>query len=162
MLQQAANSHWAINQGSSFPYLTGVSNTEPQGTVNIVLQLGIPTITVDGITTLLDAAPEIHDGHTFLPIRPVVLALGGSLTYDPASKQLTITCNGTTIVLVIGRATATVNGQAQTLDAAPYVSNGRTMLPLRFIAQNLGCQVAWDGATRQATVSYPQSLFSGS
>jgi uncharacterized protein len=31
---------------------------------------------------------------------------------------------------------------------------GRTMLPLRFIAETLGCQVEWDAATRRVTITY--------
>jgi hypothetical protein len=40
---------------------------------------------------------------------------------------------------------AQINGQSKTMDAPPFVSaTGRTMLPLRFIAENLGCEVKWE------------------
>ncbi|MGB9808516.1 MAG: stalk domain-containing protein [Caldanaerobacter sp.] len=32
--------------------------------------------------------------------------------------------------------------------------NGRTMLPLRFVAENLGCDVQWDGTTKTITITY--------
>jgi hypothetical protein len=35
------------------------------------------------------------------------------------------------------------------------VVNGRTVLPLRFVAENLGCAIGWDGATQTITLTYP-------
>lgn len=39
-----------------------------------------------------------------------------------------------------------------TLQASPYVVNGTTMVPLRFVTEQLGASVQWDGATQQITV----------
>ncbi|MGE5422671.1 MAG: copper amine oxidase N-terminal domain-containing protein, partial [Ignavibacteriales bacterium] len=67
-----------------------------------------------------------------------------------------------TIELWTGRATARVNGVNRLIDSTnnkvkPYVvPPGRTMLPLRFIAENLGCDVKWDPKTKQITITYPK------
>jgi hypothetical protein len=53
--------------------------------------------------------------------------------------------------LVIGSATAQVNGQSVAMDVAPEIIGGRTMVPLRFLAGFLGAQVAWDPAAREVT-----------
>ena len=42
---------------------------------------------------------------------------------------------------------------AKALDAAPIIRQSRTMLPVRFVAENLGAAVAWDGATSTATIT---------
>jgi len=59
---------------------------------------------------------------------------------------------GTELKLTIGKLTGYVNGTAKTLDAAPVIKSGRTMLPVRFVAENLGGTVGWDGATSSVTI----------
>lgn len=58
----------------------------------------------------------------------------------------------TEIKMTVGSMTATVNGEVKTLDAAPIIVNSRTMLPVRFVAENLGATVAWDAATQTVTI----------
>ena len=61
----------------------------------------------------------------------------------------------TTVKLTIGSTTAYINGEAQTLDAAPINRNNRTMLPVRFLANAFGISgdgIKWDAATRTATL----------
>lgn len=55
------------------------------------------------------------------------------------------------IKLTIGKKSATVNGKAMILDVAPYVSGGRTLVPLRFIGDNLGAEIKWEPKTQKIT-----------
>jgi len=55
--------------------------------------------------------------------------------------------------MTIDALTATVNGESRTLDAAPIIRNSRTMLPVRFVAENLGATVGWDDATKTVSVN---------
>ena len=57
------------------------------------------------------------------------------------------------IKMTIGDMNGYVNGEVKTLDAAPVIRQDRTMLPVRFVAENLGASVAWDGATGTATIT---------
>ena len=127
--------------------------------VVVVLTIGSSVMTVNGAQTEVDpglgTTPVLEQGKTFLPIRTLVEALGGTISYDTSSKAVSISLDEQIIKLTIGSTAATVNGQSQTLDVAPFVSKtGRTMLPLRFIGSNLNSQVAWDSATKQITVTY--------
>lgn len=47
----------------------------------------------------------------------------------------------------------TVNGQAKKMDAKPFISNSRTLVPLRFIIEAIGGDVQWDGDSRLVTVN---------
>lgn len=60
------------------------------------------------------------------------------------SKTLTITKNGVTTT--------------RTLDVAPYIKDGRTMLPLRYVAESLGYDVLWNPDTRIASFSNNNTL----
>jgi len=54
---------------------------------------------------------------------------------------------------VIGHANYTLNGQIVTMDAAPYISNGRTLIPVRYLADILNAQTNWDGNAHTVTVT---------
>lgn len=56
------------------------------------------------------------------------------------------------IILTIGAKTALVFGQTKTKDVAPKIVNNRTMLPARFVAENLGADVLWDGEKELVTI----------
>lgn len=54
----------------------------------------------------------------------------------------------TSIVLIIGNKTAFVNGNAVRLDVPAMIESGRTLVPLRFISENLQKQVEWDNTSK--------------
>jgi hypothetical protein len=125
----------------------------------IVLQVGQSTFTVNGFRNTLDSPPIIKNGRTLLPIRPIVEALGGTISWDGNEKKVTVTLGSTTIELWIGKNTARVNGADTPIDSTnskvvPEIINGRTMLPLRFVTENLGCQLQWDPNTQTITITY--------
>jgi hypothetical protein len=64
----------------------------------------------------------------------------------PAGDELTLV----DLVLTIDNAVATVGGANVPLDAAPFIADGRTMVPFRFIGEALGAEVDWDADTRTA------------
>ena len=69
---------------------------------------------------------------------------------DPTPPREVV--KATEIKMTINSKTAYVNGEAKTLDAAPIIKNSRTLLPVRFLAENLGASVEWNDATKTATL----------
>lgn len=60
-----------------------------------------------------------------------------------------------TVEFVIDAKTYTVNGVEKSMDVAPYIQDGRTMLPVRFVAEALGVSednIIWDAATKTVTI----------
>ena len=120
----------------------------------IVLTIGSDIVTIDAKATTVDAAPEIVDGRTFVPIRFIAETFGSTVTWLPETKGVTIVLGDTTIGLQIGNATAVINGTIIALDAAPYIKNSRTMVPLRVITESFGGNVAWDPINHIITITY--------
>jgi hypothetical protein len=123
----------------------------------ISLQVGSPRMTVNGLVKAIDAQgtkPLITNGTTMVPIRAIVESLGGSVGWDTAARRLDIRLGSRTVSMWVGKTTATVNGSSKTLTTAPAIIGGRTMIPLRFAAENLGCLVGWDQPSRGVTVVY--------
>ena len=109
----------------------------------------------------MDAAPIIKESRTLLPIRYVAEALGAVVQWDAVERKVTITFKETTIELWIDKNTALVNGEYKLIDPTNpkvvpvIIPPGRTMLPIRFIAENLGCRVDWDPALKEVKITYP-------
>jgi len=61
--------------------------------------------------------------------------------------------NVSTIKIYVGKVSGTINGKNVSLDQAPVVINGRTMVPIRFISEAFGAKVDWDGTTRAVTIN---------
>ncbi len=111
------------------------------------------TASVNGERKVLDAAPIIRNSRTMLPVRFVAENLGGAVGWDDATKTVSVKSADTTIEIVIGATTAKVNGKEITLDSPAFIENSRTYLPVRVVAENLGAAVAWDDATKTATLT---------
>jgi uncharacterized repeat protein (TIGR02543 family) len=136
-----------------------VSYVQPQAKQSymVVLKVGNPTITVNGTSEKIDAQgskPIIKDGRTLLPIRTLIESLGGTVEWNGKEQKATITLNGHSMVLWIGKTTALVDGSKATLDVAPLIINGRTYIPLRFVSEHLGGSVNWDDKTQTVTIYY--------
>ena len=124
---------------------------EPQKIV-VVVQVGSDIMTVNGKAVQIDAAPEIKNGRTFLPLRAIAEALGATVTWVPETKGITVVLGDTQIGLQVDNNTAVINGNVISIDA-PYIKNGRTMVPFRVIAEAFGADVQWDGTTKTVTVT---------
>lgn len=130
------------------------------GTISIKLQIGNPVYSINQENLSMDAPPVIFEGRTLMPIRYVVEALDGTVNWDDNTKKVTVILGDQHIETWIGNSQAKVNSIEKAIDpdnpnVCPMImSPGRTMLPLRFITENLGCQVDWDDATRGITITY--------
>lgn len=125
------------------------------------LQIGNRTMWVNGSEQEIDVPPQIVEGRTLLPIRWVAEPLGATVGWDGNEKKVTVTLKDTVIELWIGKNIARVNGVDTPIDpgnpkVVPMVISGRTMLPVRFVAENLGCKVDWDPETKTVTITYPK------
>jgi hypothetical protein len=123
----------------------------------ISLQVGSPRMTVNGVVRAIDVQgtkPLISKGTTMVPIRAIVESLGGSVGWDAATRRLDIRIGSRTVTMWVGKTTATVGGRSMTMSTAPAIIGGRTMIPLRFTAESLGCLVGWDEPTRSVTLVY--------
>lgn len=126
------------------------------------LQIGSKTMYVNDLPQEIDVSPIIIEGRTYLPIRYVVEPLGAEVNWDSNERKVTISLKEKVIELWIGKNKGRVNGIETPIDpnnpkVVPLIIQGRTMLPIRFVAENLGCKVDWDPNTKTITITYPSS-----
>lgn len=117
---------------------------------------------VNGKLQTMDAAPVNMQGRTVLPIKYVASPIGAVVNWNDAERKVTISLNSKIIELWINSNIARINGQEVLIDpnnptVTPVIlPPGRTMLPLRFIAESLGSSVEWSQSTQEAKVTYPK------
>ena len=121
-----------------------------------------PAVMVNGeVVDFPDAAPQIVEGRTFIPLRATFTALGFAdedITWDAEKRTATAVKGDLTVTLTEGEKAVTVTKgeESETVetDAAAYVdaATGRTLVPLRFVAQAAGCNVGWDSNARTAII----------
>ncbi len=105
-----------------------------------------------GVAKVMDVAPYIKNDRTYVPMRYLGEILGAEVVWDDAARTVTLTRGDTTVVFTIGSTTYTVNGEAKTADVAPEITNSRTMLPARYVAEAFGAIVGWDAATQTVLI----------
>ena len=117
-------------------------------TVNVQAKSEIK-VRVNDRTVAMDTNPYISGNHTLVPIRFVATVLNfDDISWSEAEKAVTIKDNGTEIHLQIDNDSAWVNGMETKLGTPARIKNNRTYIPVRFVAENMGAEVSWDGENR--------------
>ena len=102
------------------------------------------SVTVNGQTATFNPPPIERAGRVFVPLRGVFERLGASVVYQDG--VINATGNNRTISLRIGSTTAAINGEAKTIDVAPFIIGASTYVPLRFVSEALGAGVNYDSS----------------
>jgi len=111
-------------------------------------------ITIDGKTVATDVAPFIDaNNRTMVPVRFITESLGAEVKWEPNTRTVTVLKGSDTIVLVIDSRTITFNGTDSTMDTAAIIRDGRTFVPVRYIAEAMGLGVDWSATTRTVVLT---------
>ena len=136
---------------------------------NSLVTAAVAKLSIDGqavdLTGDIPAVVQNINGQgcTMVPFRAVGEALGATVLWSQENRQAILRKGDVTVVLTLGSATAMVNGSATPLPdgvSANMLSlqgsnDGRTMIPLRFVAEHLGTQVDWVPEEYAVRISRP-------
>lgn len=114
------------------------------------------TVKVNGNNIVSDTPAVLVNNSTMLPLRAVSNALGvknSEIQWNDSSKSIEIRSGGKYIFLAVGASGAIVDDTMITLNTAPYIQNGRAMVPVRFVSEALGAKVAWDGNSKTVSIT---------
>ncbi len=107
---------------------------------------------LNGTALAFDQEPVAENGTTLVPLRVIFEALGATVDWGNDTQTVTAVKDNTTVKLTIGSNVLTKNGEAIALNAPARIEGGRTMVPVRAIAEAFGCDVDWDSVTRSVII----------
>lgn len=131
--------------------LPGAASAHESGKL-IYLPIGQQQVTVNGVASSLDVPAQILADRTMVPVRFVSETIGAEVGWDNTDRKVTITMGSRMVEAWVDKSEAKVNGQAVALDVPPRIVSDRTLVPLRFVSENLGLVVGWDNANRAVYV----------
>jgi hypothetical protein len=150
--------------GSSSSSTTWTDKYTPEAMTKIVLTsfvIGTDTYTVkDGDTKTIktmDVAPYVKNDRTYMPVRYVANSLGvpdENISWDDSTQTVTIAKDKKVVKLTVDDPVMLVDNNPVQMDVAPeIVPPGRTMLPLRYVAEGLGADVQWNEENQEVTIT---------
>lgn len=130
-----------------------LEDVEAAEKVTISFNVGSSIVNINGEDVEVEKPYVVGEGVTLVPIRVISESFGAEVKWDGETKTVTVIDGETTIVVTVGSKIATVNGEEKELEEAPELTeNGFTMIPLRFISENLGAEVGYVQETQAITV----------
>ena len=110
-------------------------------------------VILNGRRLSFDVPPQIINDRTLVPLRTIFEALGATVDWNEDTQTVTAKKDNTVVSLTIGNTSPTINGQVITIDQPGIIRNGRTLVPLRFVAESFGVTVDWDAAARTVNIT---------
>lgn len=118
-----------------------------------VTPMPVDTVYLEDGDVKFDTPPVIKGDRILIPVRAISEAMGADVLWDGEARTVTIVKEEITILFYIDEGTVFVNGVETEIDVPGNIMNSRTMVPLRFIAEQLGLKVIWDSETETAILS---------
>ena len=121
----------------------------------IVITIGATTMAVGTETITLDTPAYINaENYTELPLRAVSEAFGATVGWDDASRTVTVMMGQRIVSMTIGSKTMYINGTPVQMNTAPEITNERTFVPVRDLANALGIsKIDWNEASQTVTLN---------
>ena len=130
---------YVVEEGSYFV-------VEKESLTTISMQIGNNGVVLNNENKILDAAPLISQNRTMVPLRFIAEAFGANVSWAQDTKTVTIVIDGKVL-------TMRINQELEGFGAAPIISNGRTMVPIRYISEELGANVIWVPSTKTVAIA---------
>lgn len=110
------------------------------------------TVLLNGEKLVFDTEPLIKDNRTLVPMRAIFEAFGAAVLWEPTTKTVTASRQGTKITLQIDSPMLKINDAVLVLDVPAQIIENRTYVPLRAISECLSCTIDWDGETKTVMI----------
>ena len=111
-----------------------------------------PYIEFNGNILGFDVPPIIEDGSTLVPMRFLFEQMGADVEWDSETQTATATLDNKAVTFSIDNVNARINNKPAKMDVPARLVNGKTMVPLRFLSENMGYDVDWDADSRTAII----------
>jgi hypothetical protein len=113
----------------------------------------IPVMLNGKIVQFSGQGPVMSKDRVMVPLRGVLERMGATVNWDPTTRTVYANKDATTVKLEIGDRMALVNGNGVNMDVPAEIMDGYTMVPLRFVSENLGMNVRWNEKDQRVEIA---------
>ncbi len=147
--------------GAEIYFLTTEADYEKETALDLekyILKIGSNEIKVEkgGVskTVTMDVAPFIASGSTMIPLRGLLEEMGADINWVAYDQKIEVFSQiQDYMVFQIENNRVYINDVRYNSPVAPMIKDSRTFIPLRFVSENLGYKVSWNGATQEITIT---------
>ncbi|KNY27409.1 beta-propeller domain-containing protein [Pseudobacteroides cellulosolvens] len=91
-----------------------------------------------------DVKPFVKDGRTLVPVRFIAESFGAKVDWNEKTSTINLSIGGRNVNMEIGKAAMNISGKAVSIDVPPEITEGRTYIPLRKLAEAFEKEVFYD------------------
>ncbi|MDR1572765.1 MAG: N-acetylmuramoyl-L-alanine amidase, partial [Clostridiales Family XIII bacterium] len=110
---------------------------------------------LDDLPVESEVPPLIVRGRTLIPARALFERMGASVSWNEETRQVFVIATNAAITLTIDAFEYAINGNIYPVDVPPLIVGDRTLIPVRIVAEAMGCEVQWDDPARTVAVASP-------
>ena len=110
-------------------------------------------IVINGENLAFEVAPANVNGRVLVPLRAIFEEMGAAVAWNADTQTVTATKDQTIVILTIDNRYPTINGKVVEIDQPGIIMQGRTLAPLRFVAEAFGGSVELNGASNTAIIT---------
>ena len=110
-------------------------------------------VTINGGELVFDVPPRIINDRTMVPMRKIFEVFGAKVQWDNNTKTIVSTTEDATVVMQVNNTEMKVNDRTVALDVPPQVIDGRTLVPVRAVAEGLDATVKWVSSTHTVEIT---------
>lgn len=126
---------------------------KPASSVQLKFVIGSKQVLVNEKPQTLDQAPQITNGRTYLPLRAYAELLGAYVEWNIKEQMVEIKYNGQKLNFWVGKPEMTIDGAKSVIDAPPFITESRTMVPLRAAGEAFGMYIDYRKGVQSITVT---------
>lgn len=121
------------------------------------MKLNSKMLKINDKTTNMDTTPVLWKNTTYIPLRFLSEGIGATVKWDKKAQEVTVMAGDDTLVFWVNNKVMEVNGMKKNVGSTVFVNkDGRTQVPLRFIAELLNWDVKW--AQKDGSITLTKSM----
>lgn len=118
-------------------------------------------VAIDGEYVEFDVQPQLINDRTMVPLRAIFEALGAEVDWDNDTQTVIAMKNDVTVTATIGSTKMYIDDEEKIMDVAPMLIDGRTLVPVRFVAEAFECDVDWNGSEQTVYIESLDVVYDG-
>lgn len=150
-----------VKVGTRLPVASPTTSVVRSGTTGMIRiakgervpNIGTYSIMLDSKYIEFDVQPRVENGIPLTPIRHLLEAADGTVTWENLAKTMTAEAEGRTIVVRIGESVARINNLPVEMEIAAFLERGRTIVPLSFLRDTLDVNIEFDAQTGHVLIT---------